>query len=224
MRRPPEGGRPGDFGCLAYYFLAQCLPPDGADLLKSAPSLKRLGMREIESPYLLTGSFPTLYASPDAVVRAIKPPDVGGLPADCLLLHVVVSGAPCVSAPVRILTHTREPPGCLQSACATDDLGRMLSWVPNTDRAVLIEFLRGPLIEEFHSITIRDSAQHFNAWASCRPSESGFTYDGIANICANPGDQQTPDRVFLNASLPPSLKGAHICGAKKCAKLRATLR
>ena len=106
-------------------FSAQCLPPGGSGLLKSVPSWRRLGMREIESPYLSNGSFSALYASSDAVVCAINPADDGEIQTACLLLQVEVSGTPSISLAVRILTHTRESPGCLQSTGAIDDLGGM---------------------------------------------------------------------------------------------------
>ena len=205
-------------------FFAQCLPLGGSDILKSSPPWRRLGMREIESPYLSTGSVSALYASPGVVAHALNPADVGELPEDCLVLHVEVAGALSVSVAVRILTQQSDQPGCLQSAGAIDDLGRMLLWVSNADRAILIASIRSPTLEEFYTNAIRDSAQHVDAWSASRPSENGFTYDGIANSCANPGSRQTPDRVCLNASLGPFLKGSHICGAKKCAKLRAPLR
>ena len=91
----------------------------------------------------------------------------------------------------------------------------MLPCVSGTDRAILIASLRSPLIEEFYNNAMGDSARHLDAWSAIRPGEGGFSYDCIAKVCANPGAQKTPYRVCVSASLGPSLKGAHIYGAKK---------
>ena len=178
-------------------------------------------MREIDSPYSPIGSVSALYASSGVVAHVRNPADVGGLPEGCVALHVEVAGVPPVSVAVRILTQQSEEPATLQTDGSIDDLGKIPRWVSNADRAIFIASIRSPMLEEFYTNAIRDSAQHVDAWGASRPSESCFTYDGIANSCANPGPRQTPGRVCLDASLGPFLKGAHIFGTNKCAKLRA---
>ena len=191
-------------------FLAQGLPQDGAELLKNAPSWNRLGMREIESPYLSSGPHSSLYASSDAEVNPLNPADYASLDSDSLLLQVAVPGESTVVVAVRILAHTQEPGPRLQNVGAHGGVGGMLSWVSDTDRAILITSLRSAALEQFYDNAMHNCARHLDAWSASRPGESGYTYDGIANACANPGAQKTPDRVCLNASIRSSLKTVHI--------------
>ena len=191
-------------------FLAHGLPQGGADPLKAAPSWKRIGMREIEPPYLPMGSYSEVYASPDAEVIPLNPSGCAALAGDSLLLQVAASGDPCVVVAMRIPTHTQEPPLCLQIGSAQEDLQRMLSWVSGTDRAIFIASRRSAILEHLYDDAMGNCARRLDAWSANRPRECGFTYDGIANACANPGAKQTPDKVCANASLGPSLKRAHI--------------
>ena len=92
-------------------FLAQGLPQGGAELLKNAPAWKRVGMRELESPYLSMRSHSAVYASPDAEIIPLNPSAYASLEGGSLLPQVAVSGgAPSVVVAARILTHTQEPP------------------------------------------------------------------------------------------------------------------
>ena len=57
-----------------------------------------------------------------------------------------------------------------------------------------------------------------------KPDDTGYTYDGIANVCARPAIRLRPARILCNAELRGSIRGATLVGASKCARIRATVR